>query len=187
MGVGWSMHRNGAWIGQLQRTRRWHERLARAARGDGYAEDDLADFGYAFFQNCFHLREWVQHTANIPRADLDAFMGREEMQVCRDLANGTKHLNITRPNVDARFSIGREYDPRSHFGYRLFVITDNEKTGGEKYDLFDLASRCLEAWEQFLAPHQHDVRDAVPPFLEPSNGPGQNDATVADKEDPHGK
>ncbi len=162
MGIGWSIHRNGGWIGQLERVQRWHDRLMFAARGETNSESDFLDFAFVFFQNCFHLREWVQHTSTIPQADLDAFMARTDMKVCRDLANGTKHLNISRPSIDPQFSIGREHDPwkRERYGYRLFVIT-----GDEKFDLLDLASRCLQEWQDFLKPHSENVKNALPSFL----------------------
>lgn len=160
MGIGSSMHRNGAWSGQLERVRRWHNRLMAAARGETYLESDLNDFAFAFFQNCLHLRDWVQQTSSIPRSDLDVLFARVEMKVCRDLANGTKHLNITRPSVDAEFSIVREYDPQARYRYRPVVFA-----GDERHDLLDLACRCLEAWESFLRPHSGDVREAIPPFM----------------------
>jgi hypothetical protein len=143
MGLGWSIHKSGGWRGQLERIHRWHSRVLQAAStGSG----DLEDFIFALFQNCYHLREWLQETSDIPQADVDAlFTQTQELQLCRDVCNATKHLNLKRASIDAHLSIGREYDPSSASGYRLFLIADN------KYDLLDLASRCVDVLDHFTA------------------------------------
>ena len=85
------------------------------------------------------------HLLTIPRA-------HPELRLCRDICNGTKHLAISRPSLDADLAIGREYVPahwpgvRPHVNETWFVIA-----GGKKYDLFELADRCLALWEDFVA------------------------------------
>ena len=99
-----------------------------------------------FFQNCYHLREWLCQTSTISKHDVDGFFnGTKELLLCRDICNATKHLNINRASVDATFSIGYEYNPSEPSNARLFLIAD------AKYDLLDLASRCLKLLEQFTA------------------------------------
>ena len=142
MGLGWSTHRNDGWRGQFNRVLRWHERLiASAANGT----PDLEDFAFAFFQNCYHLREWIAQTSTVPAADLDAlFASSKELRLCRDICNGTKHLNISRPSIDGQFSIAREYAPDEPHGTRLFVVA-----GGDFYYLIDLAATCVAQWRSF--------------------------------------
>jgi len=136
------IHRNGGWQGQLARVQRWHWRLVEA---DVSGSADLEDFAFAFFENCYHLREWIENTSATSTADLDSLFARSRvLRLCRDLCNGTKHLTITRASVDAGFSIGREYDPSRPSEYRLFIIAD------DKYDLMELAHECLRQWEEFL-------------------------------------
>jgi hypothetical protein len=132
---------------------RWHGRVQalgrrRAAHGDMEAEHD---FVYAFFQNCHHLRHWLEADGAASGAELDRFIGAHpELRLCRDICNGTKHLRLSRPSLDADFSIGREYVPahgpgaRPHVNETWFVIA-----GGEKRDLFELADRCLALWVSF--------------------------------------
>ena len=141
MGIGWSIHKNDGWRGQLGRLHRWHDRLIHAA---STGCSDLEDFAFVFFQTCYHLREWLHKTSDIPGVNVDEFFKRtHELGLCRDIRNGTKHLTLTNASVDARFSIGREYDPSSASGYRLFLIAD------DKYDLLALAGRCVEVLDDF--------------------------------------
>ena len=105
---------------------------------------DLEDFAFVFFQTCCHLREWLHKTSDIPKADVDELFTRtHELRLCRDICNGTKHLTLRNASVDAGFSIGREYDPSSASGYRLFLIAD------DKYELLALATRCVEIIDDF--------------------------------------
>jgi hypothetical protein len=107
---------------------------------------DLADYAFALFQNCYHLREWFQKTAKANPEALDSVYKRSrELQVCRDICNGTKHLTLRDASVDAEFSICREYDPSHPAKCRLVIIA------GEKYDLLDLASRCVATLDDFAA------------------------------------
>ena len=145
MGIGWSIHKNDGWQGQLERVHRWYGRLIHSA---AIGSADLEDFAFTFFQNCYYLREWIEKTSNIASSDLDLlFSQSHELQVCRDLCNGTRHLTISKPSVDANFSIVREYDPSNAHQYRLSVIAD------DKSDLLELAHTCLQEWESFLSKH----------------------------------
>ena len=73
------------------------------------------------------------------------------MRFCGDLCNGTKHLFVKYPKLDARFSVCREYVPANTLGKRpnptetWIVLAD-----GKKYDVFELADRCMSLWEIFL-------------------------------------
>jgi hypothetical protein len=164
MGVGWSVHKNGGWRGQLERTRRWHARVrALQAQKGIYVEVEDLDILYAFFQNCHHLREWLHLSRDIPHKDIDDFVAQhKQLGVARDIANGTKHFHISRPSIDALFSIGREYEPPPHPGaapgQRWFVIA------GEMYDIFDLTDTCMQLWDLFLANRRASSEHLYPGF-----------------------
>jgi len=145
-----SLHTSLGWRGQLDRVRRWHKRVREIGWEPGFSGGtvDNLDVLFAFFQNCYHLRDWLERSRTMSKQQLDNFFQEhEEMQICRDICNGTKHLEISKPSVDADFSIGREYEP----GYRpcldesYFVIAY-----GDMHDLFDLADSCMRLWESFL-------------------------------------
>jgi hypothetical protein len=77
----------------------------------------------------------------------------QELRVCRDIVNGTKHFRISEPSVDAEFSIVREYVPRpvggGEPGHR-FVVHADENEVPRKRDLLALADQCVELWEHFV-------------------------------------
>jgi len=128
-----------------------------AAEPDGPDEGTL-DFAYAFFQNCHHLREWIELSRDIPSRELGDFVGRNpEVQACRDIANGTKHFHVTHPSVDAEFSIGRELIPFTD-SWSYFVVA------GQKYELLELANRCLQLWDDFLAGRNASSEHFYPGF-----------------------
>jgi len=135
----------------MDRIRRWQERVIHAANS---GSPDLEDFVFAFFQNCHHLQEWLLKTSNVDRKDIDALLvSTPQLRVCRDICNGTKHLTLNNASVDADFSIGREYDPSSPHGYRLFIIAHGTKdrAANGKYDLLQLSADCVSAWAGFIA------------------------------------
>ncbi len=146
MGIGWSIHKNDGWVGQFNRVKRWHSRLIEASKGR-HSKWDLEDFAFTFFQNCYHLRDWIGKTSSCPQKEIEKLMkDSNSLRLCRDIANGTKHESIDKDkaSVDRYFSIGYEYAKLEPFGAKLFIIAD------DKYDLITFANECLNAWIDFL-------------------------------------
>jgi hypothetical protein len=135
----WSWHNSSGWEGQLERTKRWHSRLKSAD-----TLEDAEDFVFTFFQNCYALREWLTRSAFDPTFVKELFTKTPELRLCRDLANLTKHGDLSRPPSTGRQpSIAREYVDPGH-GWcggdsRLVVLSQ-----GRKIDAMNLADRCLE-------------------------------------------
>lgn len=134
----------GGWQSQFSRMCRWHDRLRDAA------PSDKIDFLYAFFENAFHLRDWLVDTGALQSTNIDRFFAQSAvMRLCRDIANAHKHHSISRPSQPTPFTELREYAP-----YGGGNLTDSESlsiiSDGEKYDAFDLAASVRCAWELFL-------------------------------------
>ena len=151
MGIGKTLQQVEGWQGQYERMLRWHKRANAAARSD--VSPDELDFLLAFFESCFHLRDWLLAVGSTDQQSLEElFKSHDELRVCRDLANGFKHHSISRPSVDAQFSVVREYIPRnwpSAHAYpngKWMVIA-----GGYQVGLRELAGRCVSIWQIFLA------------------------------------
>jgi hypothetical protein len=62
---------------QLDRTRRFLERIL-AARAAGYVVDYQDDV-WAFFQNCWHLKDWVKHDPLVPKDVKDRIVSAAEV------------------------------------------------------------------------------------------------------------
>lgn len=123
-----SIHRSLGWQGQFARTSRWLDRLicARSA-------DDAEDFLYAFFQNCYHLRDWVLvELTSLPVDRL--FQQSLPLRICRDAANLTKHRILTRkPAQGHELSVMREYAGAAKGWFepntRLVLVTNYQSDG----------------------------------------------------------
>jgi hypothetical protein len=152
----WSWHKSLGWRGQFNRIRRWHDRLA-AIREIREAEDYL----YTFFQNSYHLRDWLLHEKAVPQVDIEElFRKHVELRLCGDLCNATKHLALSAPKQPREFSLAREYcGPRlGWFGSEqseAFVVMSD----GQTYNALDLAGACLGIWEDFLRSHHLQYDD----------------------------
>ncbi len=76
---------------QLDRARRFLERLDTAAN-----EIEFQDMIWAFFQNCWHVKDWMKHDPLVPELTKESVIARAHQSValmaCRQLCNGTKHL-----------------------------------------------------------------------------------------------
>jgi len=123
--------------------RRWHHRLLEAR-----SPEDAEDYLYAFFQNCYHLRDWISAEGG-PSLD-QLFESSDELRLCRDVCNMTKHLQLTRqPATGAEPSLAREYAGQGQGWFdddsTLVVLSR-----GTKWDARELAGRCLAVWEEFL-------------------------------------
>jgi len=93
---------------QLDRTRRFLDRVQSA---DPRRDVDYQDDVWAFFQNCWHIKDWLKHDYRVPKRTRDRVIAAAHasriLQVCRDMANGTKHRKLTgrdkgRPQPRAR-------------------------------------------------------------------------------------
>jgi len=159
-------HLGGDALDQWERVLRLHGRLAptrtnppdvEPARSNGL--DDV----WNFFAACFHLNDWVIGAGMKTRKEVNDFIENSAaatsgsaprtvwlMQVCRDIANGTKHykLDPARPttgNADWTTTTVFTYDSGRETAHWLFV-----DDAGQYVDLFAVADACLDAWQKFL-------------------------------------
>ena len=144
--LGWSLHMTGGWRAKHERVKRWFNRAVCATE-----PIDRIDFLYAFFENAYHLRDWIKDTKAVEDDDLNKFIsGNAYMRLCRDLANSHKHYSLNRGNSTPPSEV-REYSPGNgnlELDTSLIIIRD-----GTKYDAVDLAKNIMTAWEDFIKLH----------------------------------
>ena len=132
---------------QLTRVRRFLHRIETHNRPSTDYDDDI----WAFFQNCWHLKDWVKNDPEVPssvRTTIESTIkGSPELLMCADLANASKHLFLSTPRIGAK---------HSHKNY-LVVMGGQSRveyfidTGdGSKIDAVDLARKCVTSWESIL-------------------------------------
>ena len=142
---------------QFKRMERWYQRLKIICDRvpDGFGPLEERDDVLAFFQNCYHLKDWIKNDDNsgISSTDVEGFVGESEfLKVCGDLCNGDKHLKITNPKVDRNTNITRHVylPPGGHINdpivKREFII----ESGDNKYEALYLANKCMKEWKKFF-------------------------------------
>lgn len=165
------------YIEQWERVNRWYERVREIEKG--LIEKDpkeLLDTVYAFFMNCYHLKEWIKKSTSIdPENMFDENNGVECFKICADICNGLKHLKldyksrvvnksenvgakinqsvtvvlqpITLSLADALFNQKNTQQSKvPAYSYYSWNIVINNKN----YNLYDLAKECMGEWEKFL-------------------------------------
>lgn len=118
-------------------------------------DDECLDEIYAFFINCYHLKDWIKNS----RPDLDQGVknlfdkksGKECLQICADFANGLKHLELNNFKIDPNTKVDRQdvkigaSELPCTTKYKWFI-----KVQQEQYEMFALAIDCIKEWESFF-------------------------------------
>ena len=145
------------YLEQFERLKRWHERLidiqrSLSVKDSLYSKYDDADFEvdtfYAFFMNSYHLKDWLLSSGVVKKKEVEDFINTNlELKICRDLCNGSKHLNLTSPSTrSGPFGIATLHKEYTPIGKKRSYCVLAEG----KHDVFDLANRCVAIWAEFL-------------------------------------
>lgn len=111
------------------------------------------DTALSFFEAAHHLKDWLRNdpSSGITKADVDSLIRRSPMlQLCGDLANGSKHLVLTSTQTgDLSTDIVRN-DVNILMGtgtvaHRFYVQSD-----GAEYDVLQIAEAAVDDWTKFL-------------------------------------
>jgi len=152
-------------------TKCFYEKLERIHRERPIEEqwetyrDTYMDNAVAFFIFCYHIKDWIKNDPAIDKtikSAVESYIDRNNcLKSCADIANGTKHLSLTkqrslsRPRVTSEEMVmhadGSKKKPGSDeyadvtVETNAYVLTDE----GQK-EIFELASECLRAWDAFF-------------------------------------
>jgi len=121
----------------------------------GTTKDEALDDVFAFFMNCYHLRDWVIASGFKSGAEVDRYIrGNNDLALCRDICTGLKHYRAKskRALFDSTWSTATVTmtafpERREPIPGEYWVIT----TERGDVDMFDLADRCVAAWDRLLA------------------------------------
>ena len=148
---------------QFARMKRWYERIKKIDQGEPHdlsyinlSPDYYYNEVYAFFQNCYHLKDWIKNddTVKLPEKNVDNFIKQNEcMSLCADICIGIKHLEQKSstwsgqvPKFKGReFSLSLGGEPEPIIKVKFSIET---KTG--TIDAFELASECVRKWGEFI-------------------------------------
>ena len=147
------------YVEQLERTKRYLKRFCDINAGIPHtqASQNYDDDVYAFFQNCYHLKDWIKNDPSCSKwSDIEKFINsNSDLQICADLCNGLKHLQLTKPRSTQK--------PQFSGGHISLNITEGAApttidiavsykittTAGD-IDAFGLACKCVSAWESYI-------------------------------------
>lgn len=157
---------------QLARTRRYYERFKKL--NDGKAKETSSEANmddiYAFFQNCYHLKDWLKkdpaYTFHSAKEIEDHISNSRELSICADICNGSKHLTFDwAPRSGAEPKFGRKIESEGTVltdgkvvdrSFAMFVEVEH---GGDRLDAFQLATAALKSWDSFLKPSGVAIQD----------------------------
>jgi hypothetical protein len=118
-------------------------------------DDDV----YAFFQNCYHLKDWIKNDPYCARwPSVEALInGDAYLKLCADLCNAQKHLTLTtsrssqNPVFDGgtiKLNITEGAGPTQ---VKVAVAYNIATATLGTIDALDLARNCVNSWKTFIA------------------------------------
>lgn len=145
MGLPCSIEKIYGWETQYAQMLRWRDRVNTSYSDGRMVSDDAEDFLLAFFESCYHLKDFVIETGSISASDINAIINtNHSMRICRDICNRAKHHTLRHhASVDKDWSLGREYAPwpdgTDGIGSYLLV-------GSDKLNPVDTVHECVAFW-----------------------------------------
>jgi hypothetical protein len=112
------------------------------------------DATQSFFEAVHHLKDWLGNdpSSGVTKADGDSFVNASPvLQLCADLANGSKHFQLTRSRTgDTSTTIARndvtDFDGSGTSAHRFYV-----QSAGAEHDVLHLAEAAVAEWTRFLS------------------------------------
>jgi len=159
---------------QVERTHRWLNRLQNAASHENEINEPLPsgkheeyeDYLYAFFQNCWHIKDWIMGDTSAPYTLREAAKRVEKqtphaLRLCAGVANGSKHLGESRDKSRRAQTVGEitvEIDPEgnSKTSYEYKVVDE-----GTQRDALELAREALQTWDDLIAANSSMPTDST--------------------------
>jgi hypothetical protein len=116
--------------------------------------DAAIDTVQSFFEAVHHLKDWLGNdpSSGITKAAGDKLIsGSPVLQLCADLANGSKHLKLTSSRTgDLSTTIARNdvavFAGTGTSAHRFYV-----ESAGTEYDVLQLADDAVAEWNKFLS------------------------------------
>jgi hypothetical protein len=136
-------------------------RLLRALQRVEHAEGDATarlDDLYFFFQNCWHLKDWIRNDVSIPKALRNLIVREvettERLLICADIANGSKHLALKKTRKGASIVKAKLSTVEVETGE---VLSETDVFGvswrqgvPQPYGILELARKAVEDWKNIL-------------------------------------
>lgn len=147
---------------QLDRVRRYLNRVRATAEDPNQRFIvDYQDDVWSFFQNCWHLKDWIRNDPILSDEVKDRIQNAVEsstiLAIANDMANGTKHLELHKPRAGASFA-------HVHVGTlgNINTLECMIEVLGDDHREFraarGIAVECVREWERILETEGLPVR-----------------------------
>jgi len=138
--------------------KRWHERFSAIDQGrlHDMPSDTYLDEIYSFFQNCYHLKDWIKNDEAIPshvQQSVESYINsNRSLKLCADICNSLKHLRLTSSRSGESPTFGRkQFAVSLGTGVPTTISLKYEvDTSSGPIDAFSLATECITAWDTLL-------------------------------------
>lgn len=145
---------------QFERVMRYHGRFAQLNAGIEMTmpSENYIDDIYAFFQNCYHLKDWLKKDPGFAKktdSEIELYVTSTlELALCADICNATKHLGLAtgrppRSGAEPKFG-SRHFHANVGGAKQTTSINATIEHNGNTLDAFVLATECVKAWEAFI-------------------------------------
>ena len=144
------------WLQQYNRVNRWLDRIRNISNPDNQVKpDDAMDYIIAFFQSCWHLKDWLMNDQNIKVDErlinnIKEFVEKKSkyIKISQNIANGSKHLDFKNygrlmSGLSAKIVVDQDSQTWQSATYEF-------TQEGITYKVVDLAIQCFNEWELFL-------------------------------------
>ena len=145
------------WNEQWERVNRYYDRFKKINEGfEGHGEpsDYYFDDMWAFFQNCFHLKDWLKNgsfkSAKILKTPEEYVNDTPCLAICADLANAVKHMILTHRKKSGAEPKRANRSMSVTGGSPVVILKANIDHKGKTIDAFELARECMDAWNVYL-------------------------------------
>jgi hypothetical protein len=146
---------------QFDRMMRYYARFK--ALNDGLemtqTSENYVDDVYAFFINCFHLKDWILNDPACNKSNqVESHVGNNQiLNLCRDICHATKHLVLHTTATGDTPKYGRRHlkmEMRDDLSGKEHPQKTSIKIkidhNGQELDAFDIATQAVNAWQAFL-------------------------------------
>ena len=123
--------------------------------GPNIVNTEAADLAEAFFNQCYHLKDWIKKDPAVgPRVDVEAYIRNVgALRIVADYCNSLKHAGLDQKSRSG----GQVENVLTHLKMditpRGFVSSAQVEIilGGKRYNAYKLATDCVAAWRTFFA------------------------------------
>jgi len=175
----------GLWfVDQYYRMLRWFERFQKINEGKPVTLGGaLLDYDevIAFFIFCDHLTDWILEDVYVSKNhpdykkflklqnDVNNLKREDCFRLCTDICNSAKHKTLRkkiRYYEDTTVLLGSVEIIKTKNGDLIKQKWMIKTESGKEFDLFAVATECVQKWKLFLETHEVQIRELAPYWKE---------------------